>query len=117
MVTLRKRLMLAGGVATLALLALPSLVSANPGTGPEFVQRSGRLVVMHADRLDGSSSQRWVLENGSISCRCEHAGDVWVDPGSRVRLRGAPCRTGSSCSPTRSRAVEEERPLAARGRR
>ena len=80
--------MLAGGVAALALLALPSLVSANPGTGPELVQRSGRLVVMHADDLDGSSSGRWVLTNGLRQLPVRAPGDVWIDPGSRVRLQG-----------------------------
>ena len=31
----------AGGLAAVVLLALPSLASANPGKGPELVQRSG----------------------------------------------------------------------------
>ncbi|HMG99339.1 MAG TPA: hypothetical protein VK546_10490, partial [Gaiellales bacterium] len=64
---MRKRLMLAGGVAALALLALPTLVSANPGTGPELVQRSGRLVVVHAHRYDGTSTERWALVRGATS--------------------------------------------------
>jgi gametolysin peptidase M11 len=81
-------MMLAGGVATLLLLALPSLVSANPGTGPELVQRSGRLVVMHADNLDGSASRRWVLTNGLRQLPVRAPGDVWIEPGSRVRLEG-----------------------------
>jgi hypothetical protein len=88
MVTLRKRLMLAGGVATLALLALPSLVSANPGAGPELVQRSGRLVVVHADRYDGTSTQRWMLVNGLDQVPVHAPRDVWIGPGSRVRLEG-----------------------------
>jgi len=87
MMTLRKRLMLAGGVTTLALLALPSSVSANPGTGPELVQRSGRLVVMHADREDGSSTQQWMLVDGTHALPVR-APDVWIDPGSSVRLEG-----------------------------
>ena len=88
MVTLRKRLMLAGGVAALALLALPTLVSANPGTGPELVQRSGRLVVVHADRYDGSSTQQWRLVAGATSLPVRAPADVWIDPGTRVRLEG-----------------------------
>ena len=62
MLILRKRFTLAAWVATLALLALPSLASANPGTGPELVQRSGRFVVMHADRHDGTSTEQWALD-------------------------------------------------------
>jgi hypothetical protein len=89
MMTLRKRLMLAGGVATLALLALPSFVSASPGTGPELVQRSGRLVVMHADREDGSSTRQWMLVDGLAEVPVRAPSDVWVDPGSRVRLEGS----------------------------
>jgi hypothetical protein len=80
--------MLAAGVATLAWLALPSLVSANSGARQELVQRSGRLVVMHADNLDGSSSRRWVLTNGLHQLPVRVPGDVWIDPGSRVRLEG-----------------------------
>ena len=61
---LRKRFSLVAGVATLALLALPSLAGANSGTGPELVQRSGRLVVVQADRADGSGSRHWALVSG-----------------------------------------------------
>jgi hypothetical protein len=85
---LRKRFSLAAGIATLALLALPTLAAANPGNGPELVQRSGRLVFMHMDRRDGSSSQRWVLENGLRQLPVRMPAGVWVDPGSRVRLEG-----------------------------
>jgi chitodextrinase len=85
---LRKRCSLAAGVAALALLALPALAAANPGTGPELVQRSGRLVAVHTDRLDGSSSQRWVLENGLHQLPVRMPAGVWVDPGSSVRLEG-----------------------------
>jgi hypothetical protein len=85
---LRKRFSLAAGVATLALLALPALAAANPGNGPELVARSGRLVFMHMDRLDGSSSQRWVLENGLHQLPVQMPAGVWVDPGSSVRLEG-----------------------------
>ena len=82
------RLTLAAGVATLALLALPALAGANPGTGPELVQRSGRLVLVHADRVDGGSSQSWVLTNGLRQLPVRAPADVWIDPGSRVRLQG-----------------------------
>ena len=81
--------MLAGGVAALALLVLPPLVSANPGTGPELVQRSGRLVVLHADRSDGTSTQRWMLANGLEQLPVRAPRDVWIAPGSRVRLEGS----------------------------
>jgi hypothetical protein len=88
MVTLRKRLMLAGGAAALALLALPSLVIANPGTGPELVQRSGRLVVVHADRYDGTSTERWALVRGATSLPVRAPDHEWVAPGTPVRLEG-----------------------------
>src|SRR5215210_4189725 len=88
MVVLRKRLTFAAGVTTLVLLALPSLASANPGTGPELVQRSGRFVVLHADRLDGTSTRHSTLVSGSdrLSVRAED--DVWIEPGAKVRLEG-----------------------------
>jgi hypothetical protein len=86
-VSLRKRLLFAGGVAALALLALPSLVGANPGTGPELVQRSGRLVVVHADRDDGSSTQQWMLVDGTDALPVRAPAE-WIEPGSRVRLQG-----------------------------
>ena len=79
---------LAAGVATLALLALPALAGANPGTGPGLVQRSGRLVLVHADRVDGGSSQHWVLTNGLQQLPVQAPADLWIDPGSRVRLQG-----------------------------
>jgi hypothetical protein len=88
MVTLRKRLMLAGGVLALALLALPSFASANPGTGPGLVQRSGRLVIVHADRYDGSATQRWALVDGARSLPVRMPADDWADPGAQVRLEG-----------------------------
>ena len=97
---LRKRFSLAAGVATLALLALPTLAAANPGNGPELVQRSGRLVFMHMDRLDGSSSQRWVLENGlrQLPVRNRPASGSIPARASGSRAR---CRTGRSCWRTR----------------
>ena len=82
------RLTLAAGVATLVLLALPALAGANPGTGPELVQRSGRLVLVHADRVDGGSSQSWVLTNGLQQLPVRAPADLWIDPGARVRLQG-----------------------------
>jgi hypothetical protein len=85
---LRKRITFAAGVAALALLALPSLVSANPGAGPELVQRSGRLVVVHADRNDGTSTRQWTLVRGASHIPVHAPDDVWIDPGTPVRLEG-----------------------------
>jgi hypothetical protein len=86
---LRKRFSTAAGVATaLLLLALPSLASANPGTGPELVQRSGRLVVLHADRNDGTSTEQWMLEKGASHVNVHAPPDVWITPGTPVRLEG-----------------------------
>jgi hypothetical protein len=79
---------LAAGVAALALLALPTLAAANPGTGPELVQRSGRLVFMHVDRPDGTSSQHWVLTNGLRQLAVRAPAGMWIPPGSSVRLQG-----------------------------
>jgi hypothetical protein len=87
MMILKRRFTLAAGVATLALLALPSLAVAIPGKSPETVQRTGRFVVVHADRFDGKSTQRWLLVNGSQRLRLKPP-EVWIDPGARVRLTG-----------------------------
>jgi hypothetical protein len=87
MLTLSKRFLLATGFATLALFALPPLAGANPGAGRELVQRTGRFVVLHADRADGTAVQRWMLVHGRerLSVRPP---DVWIDPGALVRLEG-----------------------------
>jgi len=85
---LRKRSTFAAGVATLVLLALPSLAGANPGSGPELVQRSGRLVVVHADRADGSATRQWTLVRGAAHVPVRAPADVWVAPGTPVRLEG-----------------------------
>jgi hypothetical protein len=84
----RMRIGLAAGVAAVALLALPALAGANPGTGPELVQRSGRLVVLHADRYDGSSTRQWALVKGTDRVLVRIPDDVWIEPGTAVRLEG-----------------------------
>jgi hypothetical protein len=78
----------AAGAAVLVLLALPALAAANPGTGPELVQRSGQFVILHADGRDGSSTQRWVLADGLRHTPVRAPSGVWIEPGSRVRLEG-----------------------------
>jgi chitodextrinase len=85
---LRKRTSFVAGVTILALLALPSLASATPGTGPELVQRSGRLVVVHGDRPDGTATRQWTLVQGLSHVPVRTPEDVWVDPGTPVRLEG-----------------------------
>jgi hypothetical protein len=114
MVILRKRFTVAAGAATLALLALPSLASARPGLSPERVQRSGRLVVVHADRLDGTSTRQWMLVNGKSHVRVRVPDDVWVDPGTRVRLEGT-MQNGALVLADSTAAVTQEgaSPLAA----
>jgi hypothetical protein len=84
---LSKRFTLAAGVA-LVLLALPSIAGARPGIAPDLVQRSGRLVVLHADRLDGTSTRRWTLVSGTSHVPVRLPPDAWVEPGTRVRLEG-----------------------------
>jgi Gametolysin peptidase M11 len=79
---------LAAGVAALVLLALPPLASANPGTGPQLVQESGRLVIVHADRFDGTSTQQWTLVDGASHLPVRAPDDVWIEPGTLVRLEG-----------------------------
>ena len=83
---LRKRFSFVAGVTTLALLALPSLANAHPGTGPELVQRSGRLVVVHGDRADGTSTRQWTLVQGATHVRVRAPAGVWISPGTPVRL-------------------------------
>ena len=78
----------AAGLAALALLALPSLASANPGKGPELVQRSGQFVIVHADGRDGSSTRQAVLRDGLARTPVRAPADVWIEPGARVRLEG-----------------------------
>jgi hypothetical protein len=110
----RKRFALAAVVATTALLALPALAGANPGSGPELVQRSGRLVVLHADRLDGSSTQQWMLVNGTDELPVRAPDDVWIEPGTPVRLEGT-MHDGELVLADSLTAVKEEghAPLAA----
>jgi M6 family metalloprotease-like protein len=84
----RRRLTLAAGAASLALLALPQLACAIPGTAPELVQRSGRLVVLHVDRPEVAPAQQWTLVSGTSHVPVRMPPDVWVDPGARVRLEG-----------------------------
>jgi hypothetical protein len=74
--------------SALVLLALPALASANPGNGPDLVQRSGRLVFLHQDRADGSSSQQWMLASGTSHLPVRAPAGVWIDPGAPVRLQG-----------------------------
>jgi hypothetical protein len=78
----------AAGVAALVLLALPSLASANPGKGPELVQRSGQFVIVHADGRDGSSTRQAVLREGLTRTPVRAPADVWIEPGAHVRLEG-----------------------------
>ena len=86
--SLTRRFTLAAGAAALALLALPSLASARLGTAPGLVQRSGRLVVLHADRPDGTSTRQWTLVSGALHVPVRLPGDTWVEPGTPVRLEG-----------------------------
>ena len=96
----RKQFARAAGFAAIALLALPALAGANPGTGPELVQRSGRLVVLHADRYDGTSTRQWALVDGTDRVLVHAPDDVWIEPGTPVRLEGT-MRSGPSRSRTR----------------
>src|SRR3954465_14401534 len=86
--TLRSRAALAAGAAGAALLPLPAFAGANPGSGPELVRRSGQFVILHADGRDGSATRQPMLVDG-LRQTPVRAGDVWIEPGSRVRLEGA----------------------------
>ena len=79
----------AASAACLALLALPQLASAGPGTGPALVQRSGQFVILHADERDGRSTRQATLVSGRRHTPLRLPDDVWIDPGSRVRLEGS----------------------------
>ena len=107
--SLSTRFTLAAGAVALALLALPSLASANPGAGPQLVQRSGRLVVLHADRLDGTSTRQWTLVSGSRHVPVRLPGDLWIDPGTPVRLEGTMVN-GALVLADSASAVEREGP-------
>jgi chitodextrinase len=87
--TLRSRPALATVAAGVALLALPALAGANPGSGPELVRRSGQFVILHADGRDGSAIRQPMLVDGLRRTPVRAPGDVWIEPGSRVRLEGA----------------------------
>src|SRR4051794_8551250 len=86
--TLRSRSALATVAAGVALLALPALAGANPGSGPELVRRSGQFVILHADGRDGSATRQPMLVDGLRQTPVRAPGDVWIEPGSRVRLEG-----------------------------
>lgn len=79
----------AAAIASAALLALPLAAAANPGTGPQLVQRSGRMVILHADMRDGTSTRQWTLVNGMSHLPVRAPDDVWIDPGTPVRLQGS----------------------------
>jgi hypothetical protein len=83
-----KRISLVAGAAVLGLLALPSLAGANPGGSVHLVQRSGRLVILHADRTSGAPTRSWTLVTGAHHMPVRLPADAWVDPGTPVRLEG-----------------------------
>jgi Gametolysin peptidase M11 len=99
---------IAAGVAVLALLALPPLASARPGTAPGLVQRSGRLVIVHGDRFDGSTTQRWTLVDGIAQVPVQTPGQ-WVDPGTPVQLQGT-MQNGSLVLADSASAVQQQGP-------
>jgi hypothetical protein len=78
----------AAGGAVVVLLALPGLASANPGTAPQLVQRTGQFVILHADGRDGSSTRQTMLANGLRETPVRVPDGVWIEPGARVRLEG-----------------------------
>jgi hypothetical protein len=85
----KSRVALAAGLASLVvLLVIPSIAGANPGTGPDLVRRSGQFTILHADMLDGSSTREPMLVDGDRQTPVHAPGDVWIEPGSRVRLEG-----------------------------
>ena len=84
----RSRTALATVAASFMLLALPSLAAAHPGTGPDLVRRSGQFVILHADGRDGLATRRGMLVDGQNRTPVRAPRDVWIEPGSRVRLEG-----------------------------
>ena len=93
----KSRVALAAAIASLVLLAIPSIAGANPGTGPDLVRRSGQFTILHADMLDGSSTREPMLVDGDRQTPVHAPGDVWIEPGSRVRLDRDGRRTAPSC--------------------
>jgi hypothetical protein len=84
----RSRRALATVAASLVLLAVPAIAGANPGTGPELIRRSGQFVILHADGRDGSATRQPMLVNGLEQTPLKAPDDVWIEPGSHVRLEG-----------------------------
>jgi hypothetical protein len=82
------RFLLAGGAVALALLGLPQIALAGPGKGPDLVQRNGRFVILHADQRDAGTTRQSTLASGLRETPVRLPGDVWIDPGARVRLEG-----------------------------
>jgi hypothetical protein len=85
----RRRWALAALAASCSLLGVPALAGASAGHGPELVRRSGQFVILHADGRDGSSSREWMLVNGLLHTPVQAPDEVWIEPGSRVRLEGS----------------------------
>lgn len=85
----RSRLALAAATVGALVLALPAAAVANPGKGPELVRRSGQFVFLHADNRDGSSTRVPMVVDGLRQTPVRTPGDVWIEPGSQVRLEGS----------------------------
>ena len=52
------------------------------------MRRSGQFVILHADGSDGSATRQPMLVVGLRQTPVRAPGDVWIEPGSRVRLEG-----------------------------
>ena len=62
--------MLAAGAAALALLALPSLASATPGTGPASCSAAGDCRPARGPAPTARPRESWLLVGGSARCPC-----------------------------------------------
>jgi chitodextrinase len=107
---------LAAAAVCLALLALPPLASAKPGNGPALVRRSGQFVILHADGRDGSSTRQPALVSGLRHTPVRAPDDVWIDPGSRVRLEGS-IQNGTLVLADSATAVRQLAPSPSSGER
>ena len=80
------------------------------------MQRSGgQFVILHADERDGGPTRQWTLVNGLQYTPLRAPDDVWIDPGSGVRLRGRDDRAARSCSADTLTTVHQLAPSLERG--
>ena len=85
---IRSRSALAAMAASFAAARAAVARRRTPRQGPELVQRSGTFTILHADGRDAVATRQWTLVDGLQSTPVRAPADIWIEPGSRVRLEG-----------------------------